>query len=59
MIEAFAKTWFIWWMIATLAILLWFHLVSSSRLELEPEDAGAEHEDIQDGISDELNPIRL
>lgn len=59
MIEAFAKTWFIWWMIATLAILRWFHLVSSSRLELEPEDAGAEHEDIQGGTSGQLNSMRL
>jgi hypothetical protein len=35
------KTWFIWWIIADLAILRWFHLVSWGGVEPELEDAGA------------------
>jgi hypothetical protein len=25
------KTWFVWWIFATLAVLRWFHLLSSGR----------------------------
>ncbi len=47
MTEFFEKTWFIWWIVATLAILRWFHLVSiNGRVELELEDAAVDHEGI-------------
>jgi hypothetical protein len=29
-ISFFQKTWFLWWILATLIILRWFHLFSSS-----------------------------
>jgi len=31
MVEFFEKTWFIWWIFSSLAILRWFHIISSSR----------------------------
>jgi hypothetical protein len=58
MIEFFAKTWFLWWIIAGLAIVRWFHLASLGGSELELEDADAGHQDIG-GSSCELNSIRL
>jgi hypothetical protein len=45
MAEFLEKTWFLWWIIATLAILRWFHLVSmKDEVELELEEAELEHE---------------
>lgn len=45
MTEFFEKTWFIWWIIAILAILRWIRLVSiEAGVELEPEDPDLEHE---------------
>jgi len=29
--EFFEKTWFFWWILGSLAILRWFHIISSSR----------------------------
>lgn len=47
MTELLEKTWFIWWIVATLAILRWFHVVSiNAGVELELEDANIEHEGI-------------
>ena len=36
MVPFFQKTWFLWWILATLIILRWFHLFASSA-----EDDGA------------------
>lgn len=47
MAEFFEKTWFFWWVVATLAVLRWFHFVSmNGGDELEPEDRDVEHEGI-------------
>jgi hypothetical protein len=27
----FDKTWYVWWIFASLVILRWFHMISSSR----------------------------
>lgn len=43
MTELLEKTWFIWWIVATLAILRWFHVVSiNAGVELELEDTNIE-----------------
>jgi hypothetical protein len=34
-----AKTWFLWWMLAILIALRWFHLVASARSTVEGLDA--------------------
>jgi hypothetical protein len=38
------KTWFLWWILASVVILRWFHLFSSSTHEtaLEAVDSGEE-----------------
>jgi hypothetical protein len=41
MTDFLKKTWFIWWIIADLAILRWFHLVSWGGVEPELEDPDA------------------
>ena len=37
MAEFFEKTWFIWWILANLAVLRWFHIMCSSQAETEPD----------------------
>lgn len=46
MIVFLQKTWFLWWILATLFILLWFHRFSSQPEEraLEAVDSGEEEE---------------
>ncbi len=44
MIPFFEKTWFLWWILATLVILRWFHLLSSPTYERFLE-AGAREEE--------------
>jgi hypothetical protein len=38
------KTWFLWWVLATLVILRWFHLFSfrPDEMETEAADSGEE-----------------
>ena len=43
----FAKTWFLWWMLAILIVLRWFHLVASARPTVEGLDATAPEEEEQ------------
>ena len=44
MIPFIQKTWFLWWILATLLILQWFHLFSSRTVEraLEAADSARE-----------------
>jgi hypothetical protein len=42
-----AKTWFLWWMLAILIVLRWFHLVASARPTVEGLDAMAPEEEEQ------------
>jgi hypothetical protein len=44
MIVFIQKTWFLWWVLATLVILRWFHLFSSRTDEwaFEAADSGEE-----------------
>ena len=44
MIPFFQKTWFLWWILATLVILRWFHLFSSHTHERFLEAASEEEE---------------
>ncbi|MGA2019061.1 MAG: hypothetical protein ABSH02_00620 [Candidatus Sulfotelmatobacter sp.] len=39
MIVFLQKTWFLWWIVADLVILRWFHLFSSSAHEMALEAA--------------------
>jgi hypothetical protein len=60
MTEFFGKTWFIWWVIATLAFLRWFHTVSLKvEVAPEPEDAGLECQDMHGSSSHQLNSLPL
>ena len=44
MILFIQKTWFLWWILASVVILRWFHLLSSRTYEsaLEAADSGEE-----------------
>jgi hypothetical protein len=43
MLQFFEKTWFLWWLVATFAILKWFHTISSGGdLEAERDRLNAE-----------------
>jgi hypothetical protein len=60
MTEFFGKTWFIWWVIATLAFLRWFHIVSfKGDVAPEPEDADLEPQEMHGCSSRELNSLPL
>jgi len=37
MMEFLDKTWFVWWIFASLVILRWFHISSTQALEAEPD----------------------
>jgi hypothetical protein len=39
------KTWFVWWFLATLVILRWFHLFSSLSDNEEPFEAADSREE--------------
>jgi hypothetical protein len=43
-IPFFQKSWFLWWILATLIVLRWFHLFSSrtDQRALEPADSAKE-----------------
>jgi len=44
MIGFIEKTWFAWWVFATLAILRWFHVLRSSEtIEPEPDQKETEN----------------
>jgi hypothetical protein len=47
-ISFFEKTWFLWWILATLFILLWFHRFSShpEMRAVEAVDSGEEEEGV-------------
>ncbi len=58
MTEFLEKTWSVWWIVAALAFLRWFHVVSAhGRDEPEPEDAHFEHDDLRGGSSCPLNSL--
>lgn len=60
MTEFFEKTWFIWWAIAILAFLRWFHILSVNRgVEHEAEDAELEGQGTRGGGSRKLNSLPL
>jgi hypothetical protein len=42
-----AKTWFLWWILAILIVLRWFHLVAAARPHVEGLDAMAPEEEEQ------------
>ena len=42
-----AKTWYLWWMLAILIVLRWFHIVVSARPNVEGLDAMAPEEEEQ------------
>ncbi len=42
-----AKTWYLWWMVAILIVLRWFHLVAAARPTVEGLDAIAPEEEEQ------------
>lgn len=46
MILLIEKTWFLWWIVATLLALRWFHL--SARTKMEAPDAVASEEKEQE-----------
>jgi hypothetical protein len=44
------ETWFVWWIIAVVVILRWFHLSSLSRTETAEMPASEEPEDTTTSI---------
>ena len=45
MVRFFEETWFIWWLIAVAAILLWFEIPSASDTHINSEDSWLDEED--------------
>jgi hypothetical protein len=50
------KTWYLWWILATLIILRWFHLFTSDKEDEEALEAARSAEEKASAVSKQIPP---